>query len=93
LAIVVSEHLIKKQGGNLNFNGLSQDGGRADFTKNLLTSLFLKYLSNEPNFSRIHFAGQYLSQNHRFFKNIYIVHSLLGLQAKVKREVLPTVLY
>jgi hypothetical protein len=29
----------------------------ADFTK---TSLFNDYLSSEPNFGRIHLAGQYL---------------------------------
>jgi hypothetical protein len=40
----------------------------------------------------IHFAGQYLSQNHRFFLNSYLVHSLLGLQAKVNRVVLFKVL-
>jgi hypothetical protein len=34
--------------------------GRADFSKNLRASLFNKYLSNEPNFSWIHLAGQYL---------------------------------
>jgi hypothetical protein len=42
------------------FIGLSQDGGWANFSKNLLASFFNKYLSNEPNFSRIHLAGQYL---------------------------------
>ncbi len=40
------------------FKRLSQDGGWADFSKNLHVSLF-KYPSNEPNFSRIHLAGQY----------------------------------
>jgi hypothetical protein len=35
-------------------------GGRADFSNNLGTSPFNKYLSNEPNFDRIHLAGQYL---------------------------------
>ncbi len=42
------------------FKELSQDGGRVDFSKNLCASLFNKYLSNEPYFSRIHLAGQYL---------------------------------
>ncbi len=46
--------------------GLSEDGGREDFSKKppLLKSLpdtsFYKGLSNEPNFDRIHLAGQYL---------------------------------
>ncbi len=44
----------KKQGCALNFKGLSQDGGRTYFSENLRTSLFNKYPSNEPNFSRIH---------------------------------------
>jgi hypothetical protein len=43
-----------------NFKGPSQDGGRADISKNLCASLFNKYLSNEPNFGRIQLAGQYL---------------------------------
>ncbi len=42
------------------FKRLSQDGGRADFSKNLLASLFNKDLSKEPNFGQIHLAGQYL---------------------------------
>ena len=42
------------------FKGLSQDGGQADFSKNLRTSLFNKGLSNEPNFGRIHLVGQHL---------------------------------
>jgi hypothetical protein len=45
------------------FKGLSQDGGRADFSKNLRASIFNKGLSNEPNFGRIHLAGQYLVIN------------------------------
>jgi hypothetical protein len=36
-----------------NFRGLSQHGGRTDFTKNLCTSPFKDDLSNEPNFVRI----------------------------------------
>jgi hypothetical protein len=39
-----------------NLTGLSQDGGRADFSKNLRASLFNAGLSNEPNFGRIHLA-------------------------------------
>jgi hypothetical protein len=42
------------------FTELSQDGERADFSKNLRASLFNKDLSNGPNFGRIHLAGQYL---------------------------------
>jgi hypothetical protein len=42
------------------FKGLSQDGGCAEFSKNLCASLFNKYLSIEPNFGRNHLAGQYL---------------------------------
>ncbi len=42
------------------FQGLSQDGGRTDFYKNLPDFLFYKDLSNEPNFNRIHLARQYL---------------------------------
>jgi hypothetical protein len=41
------------------FKGLSHDGGQADFSKKPLR-LFNKNLSNEPNFGRIHLAGQYL---------------------------------
>jgi|688.fasta_scaffold453876_1 hypothetical protein len=43
-----------------NFKVLSQDEGRADFTKNLRASLFNEGLSNEPSFSRIHLDGQHL---------------------------------
>ncbi len=39
-----------------SFKELSQDEGRADFSKNLRYSLFHKYLSNELSFSRIHLA-------------------------------------
>jgi hypothetical protein len=35
-----------------NFKGISLFGGRADFSKNLLVSLFNDNLSNEPNFGR-----------------------------------------
>ncbi len=34
--------------------------GRADFLKTFCASLFNEDLSNEPNFGRIHLAGQYL---------------------------------
>jgi hypothetical protein len=34
--------------------GLSLDGGRTVLSKNLRASFFKKYLSIEPNFSRIH---------------------------------------
>ncbi len=43
-----------------NFKGLSQDGGRAEFSKNLRASLFNDDLWNEPYLGRIHLAGQYL---------------------------------
>jgi hypothetical protein len=47
-----------------NFKGLSQHGGRADFSKNPAPhSLMTTYRMNEPNFSRIHLAGQYLKTN------------------------------
>ncbi len=42
------------------FKGLSQDGGWADFSKNLRASLLYKGLSKEPNLGWIHLAGQYL---------------------------------
>jgi hypothetical protein len=35
-----------------SFKEFSQDEGRMDFSKNLSASLFNKYLSNEPYFSR-----------------------------------------
>jgi hypothetical protein len=41
-----------------NFKGLSQNGERVDFSKNLRASLFNKGLSNVPNFGAIHLAGQ-----------------------------------
>jgi hypothetical protein len=40
--------------------GLSQDGGRTDFSGNLRDSLCNDDLSNEPTFSQVHLAGQYL---------------------------------
>jgi hypothetical protein len=42
----------------LNFKGLSQDGGLADFYKSLCASIFNDDLSNEPDFAWIHLAGQ-----------------------------------
>jgi hypothetical protein len=39
--------------------GLSQDRGRVDFSKNR-ACLFNEDLSNEPIFSQIYLAGQYL---------------------------------
>jgi hypothetical protein len=44
-----------------NFKGLSQDRGLTDFSEQLCTSLFQGDLSNEPTFSQIYLAGQYLS--------------------------------
>ncbi len=35
-------------------------GGRQIFLKTFRASLFIEDLSNEPNFGRIHLAGQYL---------------------------------
>ncbi len=35
-------------------------GGRGIFLKTFRASLFNEDLSNEPNFGRIHLAGQYL---------------------------------
>ncbi len=46
-------------GSGRSFKGLLQDGGQVDFSQNLRPSL-LKDFSTEPNFSRIHLAGQYL---------------------------------
>jgi hypothetical protein len=40
--------------------GLSEDGGGRIFLKTFRASLFNEDLSNEPNFGRIHLAGQYL---------------------------------
>jgi hypothetical protein len=40
--------------------GLSLDGGGRIFLKNRCDISFNKDLSNEPNFNRIHLAGQYL---------------------------------
>jgi hypothetical protein len=51
---------IAVRGGRCSFQGLSEDAGRADFSKNLLGSLFNDDLSNEPILSRIHLVGQHL---------------------------------
>jgi len=51
---------IRQRPSLQDLKGLSQDGGWADFHKNLCASLFNKYLSNEPYFSQIHLANQYL---------------------------------
>jgi hypothetical protein len=42
-----------------NFNGLSQEGGRANFAKNLRASPFKKDLSNGIIFRQIHLHEQY----------------------------------
>jgi hypothetical protein len=47
-------------GWRCNYQGLSQDEGLADFSKNLRASLFNKYLANDPTFGQIYLAGQYL---------------------------------
>jgi len=44
----------------LNFKGLLQDGGRADFAVNFCASPFNKDLSHDTTFSQIHLDGQYL---------------------------------
>ncbi len=47
----------------------SQDGRRSDFSENLRVPLFRKKdLSNEPNFRRIHLAGQYLKNIFNYFR-------------------------
>ncbi len=51
---------LKNRRRSHTFKGLSLDGGRADFAKKLRNASFNKDLSNEPNFDRIHLAGQYL---------------------------------
>ncbi len=51
---------VKKKEVLWYFEGLSEDGGRADFLKTFRAYLFDEDLSNEPNFSRIHRIGQYL---------------------------------
>ncbi len=42
------------------FEGLSKDRGGRIFLKTFRASLFNEDLSNEPNYGRIHLAGQYL---------------------------------
>jgi hypothetical protein len=48
---------VCNQAARIRVKGLSEDAGRAYFLKTFRASL---YLSNEPNFDRIHLAGQYL---------------------------------
>ncbi len=54
---LIADYCIKWHG---IYKGLSHDGGWEDFSKNPRASSFNKDLSNEPNFGRIHLAGQYL---------------------------------
>ncbi len=51
---------LKNKEANSYFKGLSEDGGGRIFLKSLRNTSFNKDQSNEPNFSRIHLAGQYL---------------------------------
>ncbi len=51
------------------FKGLLEDGGTRIFLKTFRASLFNEDLSNEPNFGRIHLAGQYLSLGDIFTPN------------------------
>jgi hypothetical protein len=51
---------LKNKKAHKYFKGLMEDGSRWIFLKNLRETSFNKDLSNEPNFSRIHLAGQYL---------------------------------
>jgi hypothetical protein len=44
------------KGGALKFKGLSQVGGRTDFSEILRASRFNDDISNEPTFSEIHLA-------------------------------------
>ncbi len=47
-------------GGAVAVKGSHKMDGYGDFSENLRASLFNKDLSDEPNFRRIHLAGQYL---------------------------------
>jgi hypothetical protein len=49
-----------KTRNRFNTLGFSEDGGWADFSKTFRASLFNEDLSIDPNFCRIHLAGQYL---------------------------------
>jgi hypothetical protein len=49
---------LKNKEAHLYFKGLSEDGGGRIFLKSLRNTSFKKDLSNEPNFRRIHLAGQ-----------------------------------
>ena len=60
LANYVPTCLSENKEAPVNFKGLSTDGERADFDKNLGASLFNKDLSNDTSFSPIHLDGQYL---------------------------------
>ncbi len=55
------------------------------FQKNLRASLFIKYVSNEPNSSRIHFAGH--STFHRIidFKKMYFCAFITWAPGKSKQ--------
>ena len=52
--------LITPLRAGLVFKGISQDGDGLIFQKNHCASLFNDDLLKEPNFGRIHLAGQYL---------------------------------
>jgi hypothetical protein len=43
-----------------NFKELAEYGGREVFSNNLCASLFYKGFFIEPNFGRVHLAGQYV---------------------------------
>ncbi len=49
---------LKNKKAHKYFEGLSEDGGWADFSKKPPRNFLKKDLSNEPNFGRIHLAGQ-----------------------------------
>ncbi len=68
------------------FKGLSRDGGRAEFSKRPPRFLFDDDLSNEPNFGRIHLAGQYSTDvPKRFFLIFFLVGRIWILEAKTLR--------
>jgi hypothetical protein len=65
-------------------------GDRRIILKNLRTSSFNKDLSNEPNFGRIHLAGQYL---YCFFSKWWFLsctHVIVLDQAIFRRASRPT---
>jgi hypothetical protein len=45
---------------HINLKGSQRMGGGQIFLKTFRASLFTEDLSDEPNFSRIHIAGQYI---------------------------------